>query len=156
MLPDGKLVRATRTIRPDVFFVSLCQVTKIASKSLSLKPSVQAALGAASSFGIIVSLELKAFKIYNNPVGFEYTFKLPTLAQAVQIFDAFQTYGMKSAPAKLSLRIRMSLPGNMVLQGLYCSIFSGLWHAINCWYDFALILKLDDLSVMMQVFILGP
>ncbi|EGF97800.1 uncharacterized protein MELLADRAFT_84225 [Melampsora larici-populina 98AG31] len=98
VLPSGKLVRATKSENPDIFF---------------------AVLGAGSSFGIIVSIELRVHKPYANPVTYIYQWQNPTLEEATTAFTTFQDFGINSAPPELGIRIRLGLPSNMFIQGLY-------------------------------------
>lgn len=110
-------------------------------------------MGAGSSYGIIVSLEIKARKLYPNPVFYLYQFNRPTLDEAVASFSAFQAYGVKQAPPELSIRIRMGLPSNLVLQGPWSMIF--MLHSfaspIQC-----VCLGIDKKIDMMQAFTMDP
>lgn len=78
----------------------------------------QAVLGAGSSFGIIVSIELSVHKApYSNPVQYMYTWGQPTLENAITAFTNFQDFGIKQAPPELSIRLSFGLPSNMNLYG---------------------------------------
>ncbi|KAH9817335.1 hypothetical protein DFH28DRAFT_1124736 [Melampsora americana] len=98
ILPNGNLTHATAEENADIFF---------------------AALGAGSSFGIIVSLDIKVFKGYSNPVKYKIEWDKPTLDQAVMTFKAFQDYGINQAPPELYIRLLTSLPNNVRYEGVY-------------------------------------
>lgn len=98
ILPNGKLTHATAEENPEIFF---------------------AVLGAGSSFGIIVSLDIKVFKPYPNPVTYKYEWDNPTLEQAVKTFNAFQDYGINQAPPELYIRLLTALPKNVRYEGVY-------------------------------------
>ncbi|EGG13133.1 uncharacterized protein MELLADRAFT_58493 [Melampsora larici-populina 98AG31] len=102
ILPNGNLTHATATQNADIFF---------------------AVLGAGSSYGIIVSIDIKAHKPYSSPVLYTYQWNKPTLEKAVATFNAFQNYGIDQAPPELSLRLNLGFPtgfpDHIIFQGVY-------------------------------------
>lgn len=102
ILPNGTFTHVTAEKHSEIFF---------------------AVLGAGSSFGTIISLDLKVYKPYPNPVIYLYKWNKPTLEQAVRTFNVFQDYGLNTATPELSIRLGLGLPSNVTLEGVYYGHF---------------------------------